>query len=64
MSSVRLEVHVLWSGGLRVSWERAVARAGGEEERLLEVARYQVELYSGRSEERAGAELLIRECLF
>ena len=55
VSSVRLEVSVLWSGGLTLTWERAVARAGGETERLLEVAGYQVELFSGRGE--AGAEL-------
>ena len=52
---MRLEVSVLWSGGLTLTWERAVARAGGETERLLEVAGYQVELFSGRGE--AGAEL-------
>ena len=47
----------MWSGGLTVTWERAVARAGGEDERLLEVSRYQVELFSGRGEDRAGLEL-------
>ena len=64
MSSVRLEASVLWSGGLTLTWERAVARAGGEEERLLEVAGYQLELFSGRGEGGEGGKLLILDYLF
>ena len=66
MSSVRLEASVLWSGGLTLTWERAVARAGGEEERLLEVAGYQLELFSGRGEGGGGegGKLLSPDYLF
>ena len=55
---------VLWSGGLAVTWERAVARAGGEAERLLEVGGYQVELFSGRGEGRRQSGGVINPRLF
>ena len=52
VSSVRLEAHVLWAGGLRLTWGAALARAGDtEEEDTLEVAHYRLELYSRDGEE-------------
>ena len=52
VSSVRLECHVLWSGGLRISWGQARARRKeeGQEEERLEVTEYLLELHSARGE--------------
>ena len=49
ISRVRLQVHVLWSGGVRVTWDPAMASANTKGQHVVRNAdQYKLELFDAK----------------